>query len=482
MPEHPAMGKPDRGKMSVVTVSMLIVVTTFGLANVIDNLVELGLAAVPSWILVGFLYFLPLALILAEFASDTGEARGGIYSYMERGLGPTWAFVGTWSYFVANLVYLQSVFSRLPIRVSLAISGRDAFENATALLPLLGVGICVASTYISTRGVGLFSRLSDWVGKVTLLLVALLIAVPLGALALGWRHSVTAFTREAMTPSFDLQYFSTFSWLLFAVAGAEVAAPYVKETHDPQRSFPRAILFSTVLIGAVYVLATLAVAALVPLETLTKATGLYDVWLYLAEWMGLPPAPVARACMTFLVVGAVAAYVIWMESPIRAMFAETPPGTFPAALARRDAGGTHHQALWSQAGVVSLLILLPLVSILTGTRGSERFMGLLNDMSSLSLVVPYVFIAMAYIRARRAGMQAPFQMVRSTPLAVAIGVLVLIVSALGYCGAGLYALQEDPIRWSYVAVVYGGPIALILLGLVLRSVSLRVQAARQKPS
>ena len=155
------MSTQASGKMSVVTVSMLIVVTTFGLANVIDNLVELGLAAIPSWVLVGFLYFLPLALILAEFASDTTE-RGGIYSYMERGLGPTWAFVGTWSYFVANLVYLQSAFSKLPIRVSLAVSGEDAFETATLVLPLLAVAICVAATYLSTRGVRSFSHLSNW--------------------------------------------------------------------------------------------------------------------------------------------------------------------------------------------------------------------------------------------------------------------------------------------------------------------------------
>ena len=78
MPQHPAMTPAGSRKMSVVTVSMIIVVTTFGLANVIDNLVELGLAAIPSWIVVGFLYFLPLALILAEFASDTTDEQGGI--------------------------------------------------------------------------------------------------------------------------------------------------------------------------------------------------------------------------------------------------------------------------------------------------------------------------------------------------------------------------------------------------------------------
>jgi len=473
------MTATGKGKMSVTTVSLLIVVTTFGLANVIDNLVELGLAAIPSWVLVGFLYFLPLALILAEFASDTEEA-GGIYSYMERGIGPTWAFVGTWSYFVANLVYLQSAFSKLPIRASLAVHGEDVFESATVLLPLIAVAVCLAATFLSTRGVRVFSHLSNWVGKGTLVLVGALILLPIGAWAFGLLESRTVYSAAALRPSFDLQYFSTFSWLLFAVAGAEVAAPYVRQTRDPQRGFPRAILFSTLLIGALYMLATVGVTLILPLEELTKATGLYDIWVPLAELIGLPPELFARACMTFLVAGSIAAYVIWMESPIRAMFAEVPRDSFPESLTRRDGQGTHHAALWVQAMVVCVLILVPLISILTGTQGSESFIALLNDLSSLSLVVPYVFVALAYIQARRKGMDAPFKMVRSTPVAIGIGVLVLAVSALGYLGAGLYALMDETVDWIYVGVVYGGPILLIFLGLLLRAASRRSFATRTR--
>jgi amino acid transporter len=434
-------------KLSLTTVGMIIVVTTFSIANVVDNLAQLGQAAIPSWIVVGFVYFLPLALILAEFASDTTASTGGIYSYMERGLGPTWAFVGTWSYFVANLVYLQSVFSRLPIRISLAVTGEDVFDAQTVLLPVLGVLLCVVLTFVCTRGVHVFARLADWMAKGTLVLVALLLVVPFAYAALGLRESA-------------------------------VAAPYVKHVKDPVRSFPRAILLSTLLIGGVYVLASVAVALLHPLPTLTKATGLYDIWIDLAPLLGLPPVAFARATMTFIVVASLAAYVIWMESPFRAMFAEVPRGTFPETLTRHDDEGTHHRALWTQAAVVSVLILLPLLSIVSGLSGSERFLSLLNDLASLSLVVPYVFIALAYIKARRAGMDAPFKMVRSTPMAVAIGVLVLVVSGCGYLGAGLFALQADQVDWIYVGLVYGGPIALILLGLGLRRLSL---AAHREP-
>jgi hypothetical protein len=59
-------------------------------------------------------------------------------------------------------------------------------------------------------------------------------------------------------------------------------------------------------------------------------------------------------------------------------------------------------------------------------------------------------------------------------VAIGIAVLVLVVSAAGYFGAGLYALQADPIDWIYVGTVYGGPLALILMGIALRAVSMRI--------
>ncbi|MFT5484247.1 MAG: amino acid transporter, partial [Halieaceae bacterium] len=345
------MKNPKAPGISVSTLTMIIVVATFGFANVIDNLVEIGLSAIPSWFLVGVLYFLPLALILAEFASDT-KKTGGIYSYMERGLGEKWAFVGTWSYFVSNLMYLQSSFSRLPVRISLSITGTDIFENAAILLPIFGVLLCILITCLACRGVKRFSIYADWFGRGTIALVVLLVLVPVVLVVGGWRQSATPFTTEALIPTLDLDYFATFSWLLFAVGGAEVAAPYVSETRNPAKDFPRAIIVSTVVIAVTYVLATVAVALLVPLSSLTLATGLYDIWEALAEMLGIQPQLFARACMIFLSGGAIAAFVVWAESPIRVMFSEVPSGTFPSSLTKSDDQGTLRNALWMQAMLV----------------------------------------------------------------------------------------------------------------------------------
>jgi amino acid transporter len=167
-------------------------------------------------------------------------------------------------------------------------------------------------------------------------------------------------------------------------------------------------------------LSSIAVALLVPVGELKKATGMYDVWLPWAESLGLPGPMMGQLGMLVITLAFVASYIIWIESPIRAMFADVPRGTFPAWLTRADERGTLHSALWAQATITIVLILIPLLSILGGLAGSEAFLTLLNDLASLSLVVPYIFVTLAYIRARRNGMDAPFKMVRSTPLAVAI--------------------------------------------------------------
>ena len=56
-----------------------------------------------------------------------------------------------------------------------------------------------------------------------------------------------------------------------------------------------------------------------------------------------------------------------------------------------------------------MLILIPLLSMLADLRGCEALLTLLNDLASLSLVVPYILVTLACIRARRNDMDAPFR-------------------------------------------------------------------------
>ena len=161
------------------------------------------------------------------------------------------------------------------------------------------------------------------------------------------------------------------------------------------------------------------------------------------------------------------------------MFADVPAGTFPAFLTRRDEHGTHHQALWTQALIVCLLILIPLISILTGLAGSDRFISLLNDLSALSVVVPYAFIALSYIQVRRKGMDAPFKMVRSTSVAIGIGIatLVALVTVFDFLNPLLAAVWPEGVKPPKLHMGYASVIAahtLFTMSLVIILVRARI--------
>lgn len=459
---------------------MLIFVPTFGFNNITTNGVALGPAAVPSWILVCIFYFLPLTIIIAELASVDPGKRGGIYSWIETSLGHRWAFFGTWSYFISNLFYLQFVFARIPVMASWALFGENRFTDSNvALLPYFSILLCLMLTWIATLGVRSFSRLSNLGGKLTFAVTGVFILFALLAYMTG-TPSATEFTVETMTPDFSTSYFATFSWLLLAVAGAEVAGTYIHEVENPRKNFPRGVIMATMLVGLAYILGSFAVGLVASPETLVNA-GLKDaifvVHKLLAESWGINGDIVVRLFALIFLVTSIAAYVVWIESPLRAMFSEIPKGTFPELLTRRDARGGFTQGLWVQAAVVIVLIAIPLI----GLESIDAFFRLITDLTALSLVIPYLILAAAYLVFRKDHGPGPFTMMSSKHMALAVAVITVLISIAAFFGAGIdyYVDAETGLEAAKaILMTYGGPIFLIAVGYWFTHMKKRPRAAQ----
>lgn len=445
---------------------MLIFVPTFGFNNITTNGVALGPAAVPSWILVCLFYFLPLTVIIAELASVNQNRSGGIYSWIATSLGHRWAFFGTWSYFISNLFYLQFVFARIPVMASWALYGENRFSDANVtLLPYFSILLCLALTWIASRGVQSFSKLSNLGGKFTFAVTGAFILFAFLAFVNG-KPSATEFTVESMTPDFSTSYFATFSWLLLAVSGAEVAGTYMNKVDKPLKNFPRGVITATMLVGGAYILGSLAVGLVASPEILAEA-GLKDaifiVHKLLAESFGIDGIVVVRIFAFIFLVTSIAAYVVWIESPLRAMFSEVPQGTFPEILTRRDSQDRFTHALWIQAAVVIVLIAIPLI----GLESIDAFFRLVTDLTALSLVIPYLILAAAYLVFRQKNDPGPFTLLPSKKLALSVAGGTVMISIAAFFGAGIdYYVDAESTGEAVKSILmtYGGPIFLIALG------------------
>lgn len=165
-------------------------------------------------------FFLPLSLFIAELASAKEAGSAGMYTWIKVGMGEKWAFIGTWSYFVSTLFYLQMVFARIPVMISWVIFGENRFSDANSyLIPVLSAVLCIFLTWVASTGVQKFSKLSDLGGKVILAVTILFIVFAFIGVLWG-KPPQTQFTTSDMIPTFNTSYFATFAWLLLAVAGA----------------------------------------------------------------------------------------------------------------------------------------------------------------------------------------------------------------------------------------------------------------------
>lgn len=464
-------------KLGLWTLVMLIFVPTYGFGNITSNAVALGPAAIPSWLIVALLFFLPLSVMIAELASANHDKGGGLYTWIEFSIGPKWAFIGTWSYFIANLFYLQMVFARIPVMISWALFGENRFNDSNAnLLPWIGLVLAVALTYIATTGVKKFSKISDIGGKLTLAATVLFIVFAVIEVMVGKTPSATSFSASTVIPKFNADYFSTFSWLLLAVAGAEVAGTYIKDVDKPNKTFPKGVILATIFIAGAYIIGSLAVCFVISPDQLNKA-GLKDagyiVYKMLANNWGLNGKILVQIYALILTISSVAAYVIWIESPLRAMFSEVPKGTFPKFLTKQREDGTMVNALWTQCGILLVLIVVPLV----GLHSIDSFFKLLQNLSSLSLVIPYVVLAIAYFAYRMRGNVPPFVMIKSKLGVITASIIVFILGVLAFIGAGWGDISgAKSLKEALMPILkdYGGPIILIIGGMILTYITRKV--------
>lgn len=465
----------DNKKIGIWSLVMMIFVPTFNFINIASNAVYLGPAAIPSWIIVSLLFFLPLCGIIAEMASANRDKDGGIYTWVNEAIGEQWAFVGTWSYFIGILFFLQMAFSRIPVAASWALFGRNIFNNSNAyLLPILSIFICVSMTYIATIGVNKFSKLADFGEKFTLAATFIFVLMSIVGFLIG-KPSATVFTAKTLIPKFDVSYFSTFSWLLFAVSGAEVAGTYIKETENSKIAFPKAMVRGTVLIALSYILGSVAIQLIASPEVLENA-GLKDaafvVYHVLAENFGLSGKIIVQIYAAINLITSIAAYIIWMESPIRAMFSEVPEGTFPKFLTVKREDGTLVNALWTQCLILVVLTAIPLF----GLNSIDNFFKLLTDLSALTVVIPYIVLSVAYISFRRTNKDIDFKFFKSNWMAYAVALIVFVLSCAGFFGAGLDYVVGSTGKEATALIIktYGGPIILITVGLLIKYFSKRV--------
>jgi amino acid transporter len=370
----------ELGVTSLVLTQILYVVGAawVGVAATVGN------AHAVLWLAAVLLFFLPLAMLVANLARLL-PLEGGVYRWADAAFGPRIAYFVGWNLWAFTVSVLAVIGVGFANYLGYALNGFGGYsvENPwhvrIATFAALGIAAVV---------VGLGLRVGKWVhnfgGTVHVVGFLALILVPFVALATGRLAHYRP--QDVVMPAASLYSLNVFTKLAAgAFSGFEYVAILAGECRDPARTIARSVWIATPIIIVMFVLGTCSVVALVPAGSIdliaplgqTLRAGLGDSALSIGVATALlfviSTRNIANLCLTFA--GSV-------RLPMVAAWQGQAPGWL-GKVSRRF-GSPLHSALF-----VSVIVAALVVASQFGTHAQEAFQ-LIDNVTVVFYGIVYV--------------------------------------------------------------------------------------------
>lgn len=123
------MKNNDHVKISPSSLVLMIFSSIFGFSNSLTAFYQMGYSSIIWHIVTAILFFLPSALIFAEYGASFKGIKGGIFSWLEGSTNEKVSFIGTFIWLAAWVIWLVSSTQFFLVSVSTAIFGHDTTQS-----------------------------------------------------------------------------------------------------------------------------------------------------------------------------------------------------------------------------------------------------------------------------------------------------------------------------------------------------------------
>lgn len=142
----------------------------------------MGYASILWYVIAAIAFFIPFSIMMAEYGAAFKDEHGGIYSWMQRSMNEKYAFIATFMWYIAQLMWLITTSAILWIPISDAIFGADTTAtwklfnfSPTQTLTILALIWVFVITLFAVRGIKPLSWLGSIGGIATIFLTVLLV-------------------------------------------------------------------------------------------------------------------------------------------------------------------------------------------------------------------------------------------------------------------------------------------------------------------
>jgi amino acid transporter len=384
------MGNNKTRALSVFALAMINVAAVLSLRNY-PSMAVYGWSCIGWYILGTIAFFIPLTLAGAELATGWPQG-GGVYAWVREAFSEREGFIAVFCEWSNNLVWFPTVLAFIASTFAYVFNPDLATDNSFLFIVMMAS--FWGTTIIALMGEKTSSRFGSF-GVVAggIIPAVLIIVMGLVYLLSGQPLAIPPYTSGAARPEITLSTLPFVATVVLLFAGMEMAGFHALEVRDPQRDFPKAMAISSTIIFVLTVFGTIAIAIVVPVETLSLAAGLMQAFQAFLQAFSLSwlLAPLAL----LITLGGLANLASWLIGPALGLGVVAESGNMPPFFARTNKNGAPAGVLILQAvigTVVSMLYLfIPSIS---------AAYWILSAMTVLLLCIVYLFLFAALIKLR----------------------------------------------------------------------------------
>ena len=455
-------------------IALMGFVIVWGFGNVVNNFANQGLMVVFSWIFMIALYFVPYALMVGELGSAFKDSQGGVSSWIKETITPMLAFLAGWTYWVVHIPYLAQKPQSLLIAFSWALS--PSGEYATLLKQLnpiilqsIVLAIFLVFLYVATKGLKILKVVGNIAGTSMFVMSLLYIVLGLAAPAITGEVATPDITVSSFVPKFDFAYLTTLSMLVFAVGGAEKISPYVNNTKEPSKNFPKGMLVLAGMVAVCAILGSVAMGMMFNANAIPedlKMNGQYYAFQLLGEHYGVGNVFVIIYGLANAA-AQLSALVFSIDAPLRVLLGEADERFIPKALTKTNKNGVLVNGYIMTAILVSTLIIVPAL----GIGNTNELFNWLLQLNSVVMPMRYLWVFVAYMGLKKAAnkFSTEYKFIKNPKIGFLVGLWCFAFTAFA-CVMGMFPTNVDAFsgEWIFrVALNVMTPIILMGLGLIL---------------
>lgn len=383
-----------KNKATLSTFSLVLLIT-----GAIDSIRNLPAAAwfgsqlIFFFVLSAIIFLIPVALVSAELATIWPEEENGIYGWVKKAFGRSWAFITIWLQWVNTLVWYPTILLFITSTLNFLF-----FQDSASSKLFSTVGSIIifwSMTFLALRGVHTSAKLASICAIIGMILPMFLIIV-LGLIWLFLTHnSSISFHLGALMP--DITHQS--SWIsltaiMTAFLGMELAAVHVRQIKHPQRTYPKAMLYSIILILITMVMGSLAIAIVLPRQEINLVVGVLQTCLSFMQKYHLE---LVMPCLVLLIfIGSIGSMVNWIIAPTQGLAQAAQDKFLPSWFATKNSYGVPAKIIIAQAIIVTMFCLS--FQLMPNINSMYWFF---TDLSTELYMCMYVLMFLAAIKIKR---------------------------------------------------------------------------------